>query len=390
MTAGEFWLLVIILALIVAFVGLPWLAGRRRERETWDPSGAYLQTIDALLRGRKLEAMEALRRVARRETDNLLAYLRLGDLVRAMGFPDKAERIHTGLLARPAEDPDLTLKVRESLLEDAVAQGHWEDVVRQGEKLRALERKNRVALASLTSAYEARGEWEKAFECLDECSRLDGSGELPRPAQMRIHVAKLHLEQDRTKEARRLLEEAVKADGEEQGRILLGDVLAREGEHEKAIELWLEYARRNPEKAGPVFERLERSYFELGRFGDLLQVYERLSQGSPPPAPATIALADMHRRRGRTEEAIHLLESVLSSNPKNRSARRLLVSCLVQNKRTESALRELDLLIRDLPANSGGTTCPHCHYEGVDLEPKCPRCGAWQPPAPAAPAAGLS
>jgi lipopolysaccharide biosynthesis regulator YciM len=383
MTAGEFWLLVIILALIVAFVGLPWLAGRRRERESWDPSGNYLQAIDALLRGRKLQAMEALRRVARRETDNLLAYLRLGDLVRVMGYPDKAERIHAGLLARPAEDPELTVKVRESLLEDAVALGHWEDVVRQGEKLRTLERKNLVALASLTTAYEARGEWDKAFECLDECSRLDGTLDLPRPAQMRIHVAKLHLEQDKTKEARRLLEEAVKADGEEQGRILLGDVLAREGEHEKAIELWLEYARRNPEKAGPVFERLERSYFELGRFGDLLQEYERLSQGSPPPAPATVALADMHRRRGRTEEAIHLLESVLSSNPKNRSARRLLVSCLVQSKRTESALRELDLLIYDLPASSAGAACPRCHYEGVDLEPKCPRCGAWQPAPPA-------
>ena len=104
MTAPQFWLLVIILALIVAFVGLPWLAGRRKERELWDPGAVYLRAIDSLLRGRRMEAMEALRRVARRETDNLTAYLRLGDLVRIMGYPEKAERIHAGLLARPADD----------------------------------------------------------------------------------------------------------------------------------------------------------------------------------------------------------------------------------------------------------------------------------------------
>ena len=90
----------------------------------------------------------------------------------------------------------------------------------------------------------------------------------------------------------------------------------------------------------------------------------------------------MHRRRGRIDEAIHLLESLLASRPKNRAARRLLVSCLVQNKRTESALRELDTLLRDLPSEPGAAACPRCHYEGVDLEPKCPRCGAWQPAAP--------
>ena len=199
MTTPQFWLLVVVLCLIVALVGLPWLAGRRRERESWDPASAYLRAIDALIRGRRMEAMEALRRVARRETDNLEAYLRLGDLVRIMGYPEKAERIHAGLLARPAEDPQLSVQVRESLVEDHLARQQWDEVIRHGEKLRELDRRNRVALRALTRAYEAKQQWEKSFECLDEWSRQENGKTLPRPAQMRIHVARLHLAEERTR-----------------------------------------------------------------------------------------------------------------------------------------------------------------------------------------------
>lgn len=380
MTAGQFWLLLLIFALILVFVGLPWWTSRRRTSETWDSSAAYLAAIDALIRGKKTAAMDALRRVARRETDNLLAYLRLGDLVRVMGYPEKAERIHAGLMARPADDPELILRVRESLLEDQLAMGRWDEVARQGMKLRELDRHNTFALRALTLAYEARGEWDSAFSCLDEWDRIEPGKTLPRPAQLRIHVARSHLLEGRVREARRLLEDAVKLDGGElDGLILLGDVWAGEGEHEKAIEQWLDYARRNPERAQAVFERLERSYFELGRFGDLVQVYEGLSQQAPDSAPVRVALAEMHRRRGRSDEAIQILEGLLARTPGEPSARRLLVSCLLQTRRPEQALHELDSLLRELPSKSEMVSCVRCFYAGSDLEAKCPQCGTWQP-----------
>jgi lipopolysaccharide assembly protein B len=379
MTPGQFGLLVVILALILAFVGLPWWSARRRPPDSWDSSSAYLAAIDALIRGKKLAAMEALRRVARRETENLLAYLRLGDLVRIMGYPEKAERIHAGLLARPTDDPELTVRVRESLLEDHLALAKWDEVVRLGAKLREIDRKNVVALRALTLASEARREWDTAFECLDEWERIEAGRTLPRPAQLRIHVSKSHLAEGRTKEARRLLEDAIKLDeGEQYGLVLLGDVWAREGEHEKAVEQWLEYARREPDQAEAVFDRLERSYFEMGRFGDLLQVYERLSQQAPETAPVRVALAEMHRRRGRTDEAVQLLEGMLARSPKNYAARRLLVSCLLQTRRPDQALREMDLLLKELPEYRNVAVCLRCKYDGADLGVKCPQCGAWQ------------
>ncbi len=383
MTPGQFILLASILLLILAFVGLPWISMRRRRPDAWNPSASYLEAIDALIRGRRGRAMEAIRRIARQETDNWLAYLRLGDLVRVMGYPDRAQRIHAGLLARPTDDPIAATRIRESLLEDHLAQGNWDEAIRGGEALKELDRKNPVALRALTLAYEAKGDWDRAFVHVDEWHRLYPGRALPRPAQVRIQAARTEIQHDRMREARRLLEEAIKLDGgEERGRVLLGEVLARDGEHERAVEHWLACAERNPEQARTVFDRIERSYFELGRFGDLLQVYERLIQQNPGSAPATVALAEMHRRRGRTDEAIALLESVLTAEPKNRPARRLLVSCLLQTRRVDSALREIDVLLQDLPAGEDGAACPRCSYRGDDLEPKCPRCGVWQPSVP--------
>jgi lipopolysaccharide biosynthesis regulator YciM len=376
-------ILVLVLLVVLTVVGLPWYLGRRRESQTWDPTTAYLDAIDALIRGNRNGAVESLRKIAREETDNVVAYLRLGDLVRAMGHPEKALRIHSSLAARPLDSPELHARVQESVLEDLLGQGAWDEVIARGERMRSANRKSAVALAALARAFEAKEDWEKAFHIVDEWDRLRPGEAQPRPHQLRVHAAKRHLEAGRHREARKLLEEAIKmGDQSSQARVLLGDVLAGEGEHEKAVEAWLEFARTNPERAGRVFERLERSYYEMGRFGDLLQVYEGLIQAAPDSAAAQVALADMQKRRGRPEEAIHLLESLLAHNSVHPSARELLIRCQMQAGRTSDALEQLDVLLQKLPFPPEDPVCVRCGYTGADVEPKCPRCGQWQP-APA-------
>ncbi|MEZ4653119.1 MAG: hypothetical protein R3E12_05800 [Candidatus Eisenbacteria bacterium] len=59
MTTGQFWLLVLVLVLVLAVTGLPWLLSRRREERPWNAAQAYLETIDALIRGQRVQALEA-------------------------------------------------------------------------------------------------------------------------------------------------------------------------------------------------------------------------------------------------------------------------------------------------------------------------------------------
>ena len=84
-------------------------------------------------------------------------------------------------------------------------------------------------------------------------------------------------------------------------------------------------------------------------------VYERLVEESSDPSAAAVALADMHRRRGRPEEAIHVLQSLLANDPSRQDARRSLIQCQIQCGQTEAAVKEVEALVESWePSGSTG------------------------------------
>jgi len=379
---GQFLLLVVILAVIGAFIGVPWWMARRRVSDEWDRNLPYLSAIDALIRGRRAAAIAPLRELAQHEPENVAVYLRLGDLVRRIGYPDRAYRLHTDLLAREIDDPEDQTRIQESLLEDLLELDRPEEMKRAAERLIALDRRSGLALRALVRYHEQRGDWEKALSMLDQLSELHPGQTRPTAAQMRIQMARANQVSGRVREARRLLEEAAKMpeDGS-LARVFLGDLLAEEGQLEPACEQWITYVREFGYRSEQVFARLEKAYFEMGRFGDLVQVYEGLAAGSAGNLHAAVALADMHRRRGRLEEAIRQLEMVLEAQPGLRAARRQLIGNLLQIGKTEEALKELDTLMSGAPQVTGSANCPVCGEVSEDLWVRCDRCGAWQSPA---------
>jgi lipopolysaccharide biosynthesis regulator YciM len=384
--SGQFILLIVILAAILAFVGLPWWMARRREERGWDSTKAYLRVIDALIRGDRPSAVSPLREIAQQDAENLGAYLRLGDLVRKMGHPERALRIHADLLARDTTDPEPLRRVHESYLLDLLELNRPEEGKRHAEKLLALDRKSRIAIRALVRYHEHRGDWERALEYLDQWDQLDPGKTVPTPAQMRIQMARVHLDAGRLREAQKLLEEAsqMRPDGPV-ARVFLGDLFAQEGEMEKACEQWVQHVRDYGYRAEQVFARLEKAYFEMGRFGDLVQVYEQLAAGRSGNLHAAVALADMHRRRGRLDEAIRQLEAVLEADPGHHHARRQLVGNLLQIGRGEQALRELDIVLAQTSSGATEGVCVGCGEARPDLWVRCEGCGTWQTPAAAEP-----
>lgn len=385
MNLGQFLLLVVILGAILAFVGVPWWMSRRKETISWDPSRTYLAAVDALIRGERGSAIAPLRDLARNETENIGPYLRLGDLVRKMGYPERAYRVHVDLLARPIEDPEDSRRVHESLLEDLLFLDRPEEMKRSADALMAIDRKNPIALRALVRYHEGLQDWEKALGFLDEWNQISPGKTSPTPAQMRLEVARQYMTEGKLKEAEKLLQETVKMPDGVLAMVFIGDLMAQQGEVEKACEEWVGYLRGNGYRSDQVFARLEKAYFEMGRFGDLMRVYEDLAAGRAGSLHAVVALADMHRRRGRLEESVRQLESVIEQEPDNRSARRQLIGGLFQIGRTEQAMRELDALLSQIAPNDPGEVCSSCGARATDLWVRCERCGAWLEPVRSAP-----
>ena len=382
MNLGQFLLLIVILGAILAFIGVPWWMSRRRETPAYDPTQSYLSAIDALIRGDRPGAIGPLRELARNDAGNIGVYLRLGDLVRRMGYPERAYRLHADLLARGEADPAELRGVYRSAIEDLLLLDKPEDLRRTAEGLIALDRKDPIALRAMVVCLEREGDRERALSFLDEWAQATPGETEPTPAQMRIHIARRHLESGHLREAGKLLEEAIKMtpDGAV-GRVFLGDLYALEGNLEKACAEWLAYVRESGYRSAQVFARLEKAYFEMGRFGDLVSVYEGLAGGKSGNLHAAVALADMHRRRGRIADAVRQLESVLEQQGDNQEARRELIGGLLQTGRTEQALRELDILMQAVGPRGNGEGCSSCGASGHDLWVRCDRCNTWQEPA---------
>lgn len=379
MNLGQFLLLIVILGTILAFIGVPWWMSRRRETPAYEPARAYLDAIDALIRGDRPGAIAPLRDLARNDAGNIGVYLRLGDLVRRMGYPERAYKLHADLMARPEADPADLRSVYRSCIEDLLILDRPEDLRRIAEKLLALDRKDPTALRAMVRCLEREGDWERALSFLDEWAQVAPGATEPTPAQMRIHMARRHLESGQLREAGKLLDEAIKmAPDGAVGRVFLGDLYALEGNVDKACAEWLAYVRESGYRSAQVFARLEKAYFEMGRFGDLVPVYEGLAGGKSGNLHAAVALADMHRRRGRIAEAVRQLETVLEQQGDNQEARRHLIGGLLQIGRTESALRELDILMQATGPRGEVDGCSVCGARGNDLWVRCDRCSAWQ------------
>ena len=112
------------------------------------------------------------------------------------------------------------------------------------------------------------------------------------------------------------------------------------------MRLWEGLAAAHPERSHLVLERLEVSYFERGRFGDLAELYEELLQRNPRDVRLLLALARMHAKRDDLAEAMHAAKEALTVDPRSLEARLLVIEIHRRQGDPSRALNEVDSLLR--------------------------------------------
>ncbi len=335
---GQFLLLVVILGTILGFIGVPWWMSRRRETPAYEPARAYLAAIDALIRGDRPGAIAPLRDLARRTPANIRVYLRLGRPRAQDGIPASGPtELHADLMARTSRRTADLRSVYRSCIEDLLILDRPEDLSSNRREAPRIRPKGSNRSARAGALPRARGRLGAgAFEFLDEWDEVAPGATVPTPAQMRIHMARRHLESGQLREAGKLLDEAIKMAGDgRSARVFLGDLLRPRGKVERL-------ARSGSHTCGRA--AIGRLRFSRGsRRPTSRWVVSgtscRSTRGSRAERAASlhaaVALADMHRRRGRIAEAVRQLETVVEQQGDNQEARRHLIGGLLQIGRTE-------------------------------------------------------
>lgn len=341
------------------------------------PDTPYRAGLDALLRGDRDEALLAFTETVHIDTDNVDAYIHLGNLLREGGETGRALRIHRELTVRAGQSPAQQRAVREGLVLDLIALDRPEEAVEEAEELYEMDRKNGRALRILLRAHEAARDWERAFEVRSELARVDGervNGEL---ANYRSAIGEGYLRTGKVREAEKHLRGALRNERNHPAALLrLGDIYYDRGRPERAVVLWKGLALTHPERANLVLERLETAYFERGRFSEMAQAYEEMLARNPRDARIMVALARMHIKKGDLLEASRALGDALEIEPESLPARLLLVNVHRRRGDLSRALDEMETLLKRFE-RAERFTCAACGAASDEYWTRCPACSAW-------------
>jgi lipopolysaccharide assembly protein B len=364
----------LILAGVAAFAAYHFYQKNKKKEPRQIPP--YIEALHLLLDGKQTEAVEKLKKTIRDDTDNIMAYLKLGDIFREQGDPVRAAKIHKNLLIRGDLTQQETELTYQHLIQDYCDANLLNRAIEIAERLIQKNKKNIASQKLLLSLYEKKGDWDKAFfyrQTLNKwLKRKDQDILALYKVQVGVDLAKKGQEREariRFREALRLHKKCVPA------YLHWGDSYRREGRNEDAFRVWREFIKKVPEWAHLAFDRLKNVLYDLGFYSELEEIYLEILQKKPKDPAASINLIDLYWKQGRTQKALTLCRKTVEEHPENNRCRRLLIRLLHERGEdtaaVEEALRmteaEIDVVF----------SCPGCEEKGKEPLWYCPRCGRW-------------
>lgn len=371
------------LYLIIGLIILIFAAGSvlifRRRRSRSHKRTPYIDALHMLLDDKKTEALDLLKRTVKEDTENIMAYIKLGDILREQGFADRAAKIHRNLLIRGDLSESQTNTILQHLIIDYQYSGALDKAIEMAERLVQRNKRDIQKQQLLLSLYETKGEWDKAYFYRRSIGRWLKKQDQDILALYKVQAGLKLAEPGAEKEARIRFREAMKIDKKcTPAYLYLGDSYRKIQRNEDAVKIWYDFAGKNPKWAHLVFERLREVLFDLGRYGEIEDIYKQVIRKNPNTPNAYINLAELYKKQGDINQAIALCRKILETHSDSLHARYLLIQMLMANGNTEKALQEVLTLLNQQISEKPSWACSHCGYESDTPLWHCPKCSQWK------------
>ena len=291
----------------------------------------YYEALDQLLTGKLKEAYSTLLALIKNDTNNVKAYLKLGQVLREIGKPERALKVHKSLLIRK----DLTSYERIELLKnislDYKNLNKVDDAIEQALDILKIDKHNEWALSELVELYKMIDDWNSSKKYLQTYQKITGDLD---SRILGLYIAKqgqIELKKENFTKARALFEEALNMSND-LGICykLMGDSYSNESEiiyqkskeegetHleeakdllSKALSMWIKYAQNKPAQSRNVLHLVKDSLFALDRYSELEFILKDLVERDSDNIDALIDLADYYSSQGENDKSVALLDSI--------------------------------------------------------------------------------
>ena len=292
----------------------------------------YYEALDQLLIGKLKEAYATLRALIKNDTNNVKAYLKLGQVLREIGKPDKALKVHKSLLIRKDLNSYEKIELLKNISMDYKHLNKIDEAIVQSLDIIKLDKHNEWALNELIELYKLINDWNSSKKYLQIFQKI--SGELDSRI-LGLYVAKqgqIELKNGNFSNSRLLFEEALNMSNDLAVCYkLIADSYSIESEImynkfdegdvqsflddakdllSKALKMWVKYAQHKPSQTREVLYLIKDALFTLDRYSEFEFILKDLIERDPRNFDALIDLADYYSSQGENQKSIFLLDSI--------------------------------------------------------------------------------
>lgn len=337
----------------------------------------YLEGLKALLAGDDNLAFQKFKMVVEEDTNNIDAYLRLGDIFRRRKQIDKALQIHQELTMRPNLSPEEKADILKGIVEDFIEGKNFERATSVLRDIKKLVGEDLWTEKKLLSLYEKMGNWEMAFQTKQKILKQKKEEDKKVLALYKVFEGEQWLQKEEFHKARLAYKEALNLDELcVPAYFYLGEAYVADDRIEEAVESWKKLLENVPQSGYLVFDKLEKALFELGKYGEIVEIYEKALLSTPKATQVLFALANIFEKKGRNDQAEEKYRQILEMDSSFVPARLRLIRIYEQEKRGEKLRNSLNELLETFSPSQESFVCSQCECASSQPLWRCPNCQA--------------
>ncbi len=338
----------------------------------------FYKSLNYILSNEHDKAIEEFTRMVDLDSETVEVYLALGSLFRSKGEVGRAIRVHQSIIVRPSLDKRIKVQAYFDLALDYQKAGLFDNAIETFRTVIQLDPHHLQAHQHLEKIYEEEKSWDKAFEIQKKIQKLTNSKDTMVLAHLETEKAKNLLAQGRMEEAIQGYRRAIQIDRKCVDAYLhLGDLFHQQGKYQKAIDIWEEVSELIPEYAFLTYKRLENSYYELGRYEEMGEIYKRNVSRNSRDVQSRLVLGDHYVRKGELNDAVQEYQDVIRISPNCIEAHQRLAEILMSQGKMEEVRRELKIVMAIFSTKYLFYHCSVCGFESKNILWHCPQCKSW-------------
>ena len=175
----------------------------------------YSEGLDMLVSGKRYAAYNNFKQIIKQNSNNIMAYIRLGQVLRENGNYVKAIKIHKSILLRKKLSSYETIELHKNLSKDYFKIENYNQAINECKKIIDIDSNNEWALKEIIRLYKNINDWENAFIYLKQYFEIFGKIDNKKLALYKVYQAKYQLLSNDFIKSKNTLEEALSYNKEE-------------------------------------------------------------------------------------------------------------------------------------------------------------------------------